>query len=186
MGKRVHDRAIQHGESDHCAYAYICVRLEHRIDVILAYRAPQAQVVDDAGCPRAQAFDGADERAQINLARPGFALDMRCITPIRLANDTRESAPGNVPVMIPGAYTGGFTTRGPMDATKIIAIVLIIAGALGLISGQFSFTKETHEAKIGPLEFSVKEKETFNVPVWLGGGAVALGVALLVVGGRKK
>jgi len=73
-----------------------------------------------------------------------------------------------------------------MDATKIIAIVLIIAGALGLISGQFSFTKETHEAKIGPLEFSVKEKETFNVPVWLGGGAVALGVALLVVGGRKK
>ena len=73
-----------------------------------------------------------------------------------------------------------------MDATRIIAIVLIIAGALGLVLGQFSFTKETHEAKIGPLELSVKEKETVNIPVWLGGGAVALGVVLLVVGGRKK
>lgn len=73
-----------------------------------------------------------------------------------------------------------------MNTTKIIAIVLIIAGALGLAYGQFSFTKETHQAKIGPLELSVKEKETVNIPVWLGGGAVALGVVLLVVGGRKK
>ena len=73
-----------------------------------------------------------------------------------------------------------------MSAAKVIAIVLIVAGALGLVYQQFSFTKETHQAKIGPLEFSVKEKETVNVPVWLGGGAVALGVVLLVVGGRKK
>jgi uncharacterized membrane protein len=73
-----------------------------------------------------------------------------------------------------------------MNTTKIIAIVLIIAGALGLAYGQFSYTKETHQAKIGPLELSVKEKETVNIPVWLGGGAVALGVVLLVVGGRKK
>ena len=73
-----------------------------------------------------------------------------------------------------------------MDTTKIIAIVLIIAGALSLAYGQFSYTKETHQAKIGPLELSVKEKETVNVPVWLGGGAIALGVVLLVAGGRRK
>ena len=73
-----------------------------------------------------------------------------------------------------------------MDTTKIIAIVLIIAGALSLAYGQFSFTKETHQAKIGPLELSVKEKETVNIPVWLGGGAIALGVVLLVAGGRRK
>ena len=72
-----------------------------------------------------------------------------------------------------------------MDVTKIIAIILIVAGALGLAYGQFSFTKETHQAKIGPLEFSIKEKETVNVPGWLGGGAIALGVVLLVTG-RKK
>ena len=73
-----------------------------------------------------------------------------------------------------------------MDPTKIIAIVLIIAGALSLAYGQFSYTKETHQAKIGPLELSVKEKETVNIPVWLGGGAIALGVVLLVAGGRRK
>ena len=73
-----------------------------------------------------------------------------------------------------------------MNTTQIIAIVLIIAGALSLAYGQFSFTKETHQAKIGPLELSVKEKETVNIPVWLGGGAIALGVVLLVAGGRRK
>ncbi|HEV8518555.1 MAG TPA: hypothetical protein VGQ54_08265 [Burkholderiales bacterium] len=73
-----------------------------------------------------------------------------------------------------------------MNTTQIVAIVLIIAGALSLAYGQFSYTKETHQAKIGPIELSVKEKETVNVPVWLGGGAIALGVVLLVAGGRRK
>jgi uncharacterized membrane protein len=75
---------------------------------------------------------------------------------------------------------------GQMNTTQIVAIVLIIAGALSLAYGQFSYTKETHQAKIGPIELSVKEKETVNVPVWLGGGAIALGVVLLVAGGRRK
>ena len=73
-----------------------------------------------------------------------------------------------------------------MNATKIVAIVLIVAGLLGLVYQQFSFTKETHEAKIGPLELSVKEKETVNVPLWLSLGAVGVGVVILVTGGRRK
>ena len=52
-----------------------------------------------------------------------------------------------------------------MNAVKIVGIVLIVAGILGLAYGTFSYTKETHEAKIGPLELQVKEKETVNVPV---------------------
>jgi hypothetical protein len=72
-----------------------------------------------------------------------------------------------------------------MNATKIIGIVLIVLGVLGLVYGSFTFTKETHQAKIGPLEFSVKEKETVNIPVWAGVGAIALGVILLVVGTKK-
>lgn len=72
-----------------------------------------------------------------------------------------------------------------MPLRQIIAIVLIAAGALGLAYGSFSFTKETHQAKIGPVELSVKEKETVNVPVWAGAGAIALGVVLLVAG-RKR
>lgn len=73
-----------------------------------------------------------------------------------------------------------------MNATKIIAIVLIVVGLVGVVYQQFSFTKETHSAKIGPLELSVKEKETVNVPLWLSLGAVGAGVVMLLVGGRRK
>jgi TRAP-type C4-dicarboxylate transport system permease small subunit len=68
-----------------------------------------------------------------------------------------------------------------MDAVKIVAMVLIVAGILALAYGNFSYTKETHEAKIGPLELSVKEKETVNIPVWAGVGAIVVGGILLVV-----
>ena len=67
-----------------------------------------------------------------------------------------------------------------MSNIKIAAVILIIAGVLGLIYGQFTFTKETHEAKLGPLEIHVKEKETVNVPTWAGIGAIAAGVILLL------
>jgi len=72
-----------------------------------------------------------------------------------------------------------------MNAVKIAAIVLILAGVLGLAYGSFSFTKETHEAKLGPIELSFKEKQTVNVPVWLGVGAIVGGV-LLLLGGNKR
>ena len=72
-----------------------------------------------------------------------------------------------------------------MNSVKIAAIVLIVAGVLGLGYGSFSFTKETHDVKLGPIEMSVKEKETVNVPVWAGVGAIAIGAALLLLGGRK-
>jgi TRAP-type C4-dicarboxylate transport system permease small subunit len=72
-----------------------------------------------------------------------------------------------------------------MDAVKIVAMVLIVAGVLALVYGSFSYTKETHEAKIGPLELSVKEKETVNIPVWAGVGAIVVGGILLVVGVKR-
>jgi len=72
-----------------------------------------------------------------------------------------------------------------MSATKIAGIVLIVAGVLGLVYGSFSYTKETHEAKLGPLRLAVEQKETVNVPVWAGAGAIAVGVILVLVGGKK-
>ena len=74
----------------------------------------------------------------------------------------------------------------PMSTNKIVALVLIIAGALGLAYGKFSYTKETHDAKVGPIEFSVKDKETVNIPVWAGIGAIVIGAGLLLAGGRKS
>jgi uncharacterized membrane protein YidH (DUF202 family) len=73
-----------------------------------------------------------------------------------------------------------------MNSTKIIALVLIIAGVLGLAYGKFTYTKETHDAKIGPIELSVKDKETVNVPMWVGIGAIVVGAGLLLTGGRKS
>ncbi|MDP1534713.1 MAG: hypothetical protein Q8N44_07260 [Rubrivivax sp.] len=72
-----------------------------------------------------------------------------------------------------------------MNGIKMTALILIVAGALGLAYGSFSFTKETHQAKIGPLELSVKEKQTVNVPVWAGIGAIVIGGALLLFGGKR-
>jgi uncharacterized membrane protein YidH (DUF202 family) len=68
-----------------------------------------------------------------------------------------------------------------MSALKIAGIILILAGVLGLVYGSFSYTKETHEAKIGPLELQMKEKETVNIPVWAGVGAIVVGAALLLI-----
>lgn len=72
-----------------------------------------------------------------------------------------------------------------MNAIKVAAIALIAAGILGLVYGSFTFTKDTHEAKVGPIELSFKEKETINVPVWAGVGAIVVGGLLLLVGSRK-
>lgn len=73
-----------------------------------------------------------------------------------------------------------------MNAVKIVAIVLVVAGVLGLVYGSFTYTKETHEAKFGPIELSIKDKETVNVPVWAGVGAIALGGLLLLFGSKKS
>jgi hypothetical protein len=72
-----------------------------------------------------------------------------------------------------------------MNAVKMAAIVLIAAGVLGLVYGSFSYTKDTHEAKVGPIELSVKDKETVNIPVWAGVGAIVIGGALLLIGGKR-
>lgn len=66
-----------------------------------------------------------------------------------------------------------------MNAVKMLAIVLIVAGSLALIYGGFTYTKETHQAKLGSLELSIKDTETVNIPVWAGVGAIVAGVILL-------
>jgi uncharacterized membrane protein len=72
-----------------------------------------------------------------------------------------------------------------MNALKILGIVLIVGGILGLVYGGFSYTKETHEAKIGPITLSVTDKEQVNIPMWVGIGAVVVGGLILVFGSKK-
>ncbi|HSL17157.1 MAG TPA: hypothetical protein VLB51_04555 [Methylomirabilota bacterium] len=69
-----------------------------------------------------------------------------------------------------------------MSALKIVAIVLIVAGVIGLVVGGITYTKTTHDTELGPLKLSVTDKETVNIPVWAGVGAIVVGGALLLVG----
>ena len=72
-----------------------------------------------------------------------------------------------------------------MSAQKMIALVLLVGGILGVVYGGFSYTRETHTADLGPLHISVAEKERVNVPMWAGVGAIVIGGVLLVVSGKR-
>lgn len=68
-----------------------------------------------------------------------------------------------------------------MNAMKMAAIVLIVVGGLALAYGGFTYTKDTHQAKLGPIELSVKETQTVNIPIWAGLGLIVAGVGMLFV-----
>jgi hypothetical protein len=72
-----------------------------------------------------------------------------------------------------------------MNTMKLLGIALLVGGLLGLLYGGFTYTKETHETKIGPIVLSVTDKETVNVPVWAGAGAIVIGGLLLFTGSKK-
>ena len=67
-----------------------------------------------------------------------------------------------------------------MDAKRIGAILLIVFGALGLAYGAIGFGRETHHASVGPMEVSISEQRTVNIPVWAGVGAIVVGALLLL------
>ena len=75
--------------------------------------------------------------------------------------------------------------KDSMGPLKMVGIILIVAGALALAYGGFSYTKESHDAKLGPFKFSLQQKERVNIPQWGGLAAIVVGVVLLVVGKPK-
>jgi hypothetical protein len=68
-----------------------------------------------------------------------------------------------------------------VSALKLVAVLLIGAGVLGLIYGGITYTKTTHHATVGPLDLSTKDKQTVNIPVWAGVGAIVVGGIMLLV-----
>jgi hypothetical protein len=72
-----------------------------------------------------------------------------------------------------------------MNAAKIAGLILIVAGAVALAYGGFSYTKDTTAVKLGPIELTVKEQKSFDVPIWAGIGAIVVGAGLLAFGGKK-
>jgi hypothetical protein len=72
-----------------------------------------------------------------------------------------------------------------MNALKLIAVLLIVLGALGASYGGFSYTSQTEAANIGPIHLQVSEQKRVNVPLWAGLVAIGAGVVLLLTGSRK-
>ncbi len=73
-----------------------------------------------------------------------------------------------------------------MKAMRIVGVLLLVLGLAGFLTGGFSFTKDTTQAKLGPLELTVKEKESVNIPQWMSLGAMVRGGVVLVLGFRKN
>ena len=72
-----------------------------------------------------------------------------------------------------------------MNVTRLLAIILIVLGVLALIYKGFTYTSETHDAKLGPIELQVKDKEHVTVPIWAGILLVGAGAGLLLVPDKK-
>jgi drug/metabolite transporter (DMT)-like permease len=77
--------------------------------------------------------------------------------------------------------TGGLL----VNPIRIVALVLMVVGVLGVVYGGFSYTKDKTAIKLGPIEVSVKETERVNIPLWAGVGAIVVGGFLFALGGRK-
>lgn len=70
------------------------------------------------------------------------------------------------------------------NVSRVVGLVLIVVGALGLAYGKFSVTDQTHMAQIGDVGISVQEKHSVNVPMWVGVGAIVAGALLLATSAR--
>jgi hypothetical protein len=69
---------------------------------------------------------------------------------------------------------------------KIVAIVLIVLGAISLAYGGISYTTREKVVDIGPIEATAERHKTVPLPPVLGGIAVVAGIALLFVGSKKS
>lgn len=72
-----------------------------------------------------------------------------------------------------------------MNGLRVIGVLAIVLGALALVYGGFSYTRETTAAKLGPIELKVEERKDVNVPVWAGLVGIVAGAIVLVGVGRK-
>jgi hypothetical protein len=64
---------------------------------------------------------------------------------------------------------------------RVLAIVLIVAGALTLAYPVINYTTRETVAEVGPLELTADRDKSVAIPPILGGIALAVGIGLLLV-----
>ncbi|MGH7502174.1 MAG: hypothetical protein ACREL7_10500 [Longimicrobiales bacterium] len=69
---------------------------------------------------------------------------------------------------------------------RVLGIVLIVLGAIGLAIKGFSYTREETVVDVGPIEATAETQETVPIPVWVSGIVLAAGVVLLVTSKRSN
>lgn len=67
-----------------------------------------------------------------------------------------------------------------------LGFILIAAGLLALVIGEFTYTRRRETVELGPLKATVQQKECVTIPRAIGVIAVVAGVAVLLVGKQRK
>jgi hypothetical protein len=145
-------------------------------------RCPRARVGEDVGHR-----DGSKSRHEQRFGVSEGPADRTVVGPLEEALRVRlAKADAEDPLYLQTSFgvgsEPGQRQEQLMGGLRILGIVLVVLGVLGLVYGQFSYTKKSHDADLGIMKVSVKEKETVNVPTWAGVAAIAAGAALLVAG----
>lgn len=72
-----------------------------------------------------------------------------------------------------------------MKPLNFIGLLLLIVGLLTMIYGGISYTRKTHEAKLGALTISIQEKQTVYIPIWVGLISMIAGGTVLMIKQKK-
>lgn len=73
-----------------------------------------------------------------------------------------------------------------MRVGTLVGLILVVTGLVFLVFDQIGISRERELARVGPLEVTTTERETFTVPTVLSGVAIAAGLALIVAVRRAK
>jgi hypothetical protein len=73
-----------------------------------------------------------------------------------------------------------------MTVTRIVGMILIVIGLVGLLLGGVFWTREKTVLDIGPVDVKTQERDGVPISPIVGGVIVAAGVVLLLVPARRR
>ena len=68
---------------------------------------------------------------------------------------------------------------------RVLGIILIIIGVIGLVWGGVSWVRRRDTVSVGPVSVTATQREHIPVPPVVGAVCLIAGAALLIAGGRR-